>query len=368
VLPLSPLFRPAAFADLSGWAADDHALAFEAFRRSAAQVRVKPYKTGSLGVALDAFAAAHAAALAFPAGTVSAAEARAFFERHFVPALIDVRDGFVTGFYEPDAEASPVRTDEHVVPILSRPNDLLELTEDNRPASIDPSFAYGRAAPGGIVEYFDRAAIDAGALQGRGLELAWLRDKVDAFFIHVQGAARLMMTDGTVKRITYAAKTGHPFRGIGRHLADIGEIPLADVTMQSIRAWLAAHPGRIDDVLHHNRSFIFFREAPVDDPALGPIAAAKVQLTPGRSMAVDRLLHTFGTPFFVDSPSLTAFDGRPFSRLMIAQDTGTAIVGPSRGDLFSGSGSAAGEVAGVIRNAATFHVLLPNALVGGAAP
>ncbi len=132
---------------------------------------------------------------------------------------------------------------------------------------------------------------------GKGLEIAWLAEKVDAFFIQVQGAARLNMTDGRVMRITYAAKSGQRFSGPGRILADLGEIPLEQVTMQSIRAWFKANPHRIDEILHQNRSYVFFREAPVDDPLLGPIAAAKVPLTPGRSIAVDRLLHTFGTPF-----------------------------------------------------------------------
>jgi membrane-bound lytic murein transglycosylase A len=198
---------------------------------------------------------------------------------------------------------------------------------------------------------------------GRGLEIAWLEDKVDAFFIHVQGAARLRMTDGRPMRVTYAAKTGQRFTGPGRVLAELGEIPLEKVTMQSIRAWFGAHPDRIDEILWRNRSYIFFREAPVDDPALGPIAAAKVPLTPGRSVAVDRLLHTFGTPFFIDAPTLTAFGGQGFRRLMIAQDTGSAIVGPARGDLFAGSGDAAGEIAGVVRNRADFYALLPRGLV-----
>src|SRR5690606_12646872 len=126
-------------------------------------------------------------------------------------------------------------------------------------------------------------------------------------------------------------------------------------------------PHRISEILHQNRSYIFFRDAPVDDPTLGPVAAAKVPLTPGRSIAVDRLLHTFGTPFFIDAPQLSAFGGLSFRRLMIAQDTGSAIVGPARGDLFAGSGAEAGEIAGVVRHAADFYALVPRALVGGAA-
>jgi membrane-bound lytic murein transglycosylase A len=186
---------------------------------------------------------------------------------------------------------------------------------------------------------------------------------VDAFFIHVQGAARLAMTDGRMIRVTYAAKSGQRFTGPGRTLVALGEIPFEKVTMQSIRAWFAAHPERVDEILWKNRSYIFFREAAVDDPDLGPIAAAKVPLTPGRSMAVDRLLHTFGTPFYIHAQELAAFgDARGFRRLMIAQDTGSAITGPARGDLFAGSGDAAGEIAGVVRHAADFYALLPRRL------
>jgi len=371
-MPLSGLFRPVAFTDLPGWNDDDARPAFEAFRRSAFHGLTKPYRTGSLGVDFAAFAASHEAARAVPAP--NRFEARAFFERHFIPALVDpgngdpgnVGKGLVTGFYEPEAQASPVRTADFAVPLLSRPADLIDIDDANRPAGMDPYLAFARATPAGPVEYFDRAAIESGALADSGLEIAWLRDRVDAFFIHVQGAARLAMTDGRGLRVTYAAKSGQRFTGPGGVLARLGEIPLEKVTMQAIRAWFGAHPQRIDEILWRNRSYIFFREAPVDDPALGPVAAAKVPLTPGRSIAVDRLLHTFGTPFFIDAPKLTAFGDGGFRRLMIAQDTGSAIVGAARGDLFAGSGDAAGEIAGVVRHEADFYALVPRALVAGA--
>lgn len=363
-MSLSPLLRPRSFADLPGWSEDDQSGAFEAFRRSALHVPVKPYRTGSLGIAFSAFAPAYDEASQSP--PLDPAEARLFFERHFVPFHVQPEAGsmgLVTGFYEPEVEASPFRTGRHAVPILSRPSDLVDVDDGNRPAGMDAYLAFARDTPQGPVEYFDRGEIERGALHGRGLEIAWLADKVDAFFIHVQGAARLNMTDGSLRRITYAAKTGQRFLGPGRILADLGEIPLASVTMQSIRAWFRAHPRRVDEILWQNRSYIFFREASVDDPALGPVAAAKVPLTPGRSVAVDRLLHTFGTPFHIDAPTLTAFDAKPFRRLMIAQDTGSAIVGSARGDLFAGSGDAAGEIAGVIRNVADFYALVPKSLV-----
>ncbi|ODT29508.1 MAG: transglycosylase [Kaistia sp. SCN 65-12] len=363
-MSLSPLLRPGSFQTLPGWGGDDHLRAFEAFRRCAFRALVKPYRSGALGVGFEAFAESYAAARAV--SPADQGEARAFFERFFVPARIGGEPGLVTGFYEPEAEASPVRTDRYRVPLLARPADLVDIDDGNRPVGMDPYLAFARATPNGLVEYFDRGGIERGALEGRGLEIAWLRDRIDAFFIHVQGAARLAMTDGRLLRVTYAAKSGQRFTGPGRILADLGEIPLEKVTMQSIRAWFEAHPRRIDEILWQDRSYIFFREAPVDDAALGPVAAAKVPLTPGRSIAVDRLLHTFGTPFYIDAFNLHRFDGRPFRRLMIAQDTGSAIAGAARGDLFAGSGAAAGEIAGGINHRADFYALVPRSLVPGA--
>lgn len=361
---LSPLFKPVPFDDLPGWRSDPMASAFDAFRRSAERSRIKPYRTGSLGIEAAAFEAAFEAALAQP--TLDDAAAREFFETWFSPCRIQPEDrpcGFVTGFYEPVVDASPIRTKRYRFPLLSRPLDLVDIKEENRPAGLDPYLAFGRRTDNGIVEYFDRAAIEEGALAGRELEIAWLEDPVDVFFIHVQGAARLWMPGGS-RRITYAAKSGHRFTGPGHALADMGEIPREQVTMQSIRAWFRAHPHRVNEILRRNRSFIFFRDAPVDDATLGPVAAAKVPLTPGRSIAVDRLLHTFGTPFFVHAERLAAFGSAPFARLMIAQDTGSAIVGPARGDLFAGSGEAAGEIAGVIKHDADFFALVPRAAPG----
>jgi membrane-bound lytic murein transglycosylase A len=362
-MTFSPLFREVAYADLPGWGEDSGVdLTFAAFQRSAFQALEKPYRTGRLGASVSAFEKAYEEARAC-SSVKTAVEAHAFFERHFVPRRIippEGETGFVTGFYEPEAVASAHRTDEFRFPLLARPADLVAIDDGNRRPGMDPYLAFGRQTAEGIIEYFDRREIECGALAGRNLEIAWLANPVDIFFIHVQGAARLEMTDGTSKRVTYAAKSGQRFTGPGRVLAELGEIPLEEVTMQSIRRWFSENPHRVDEILWRNRSFIFFREAPVDDPELGPVAAAKVPLTPGRSLAVDRTLHTFGTPFFIDAPTLTVVDGRPFRRLMIAQDTGSAITGVARGDLFIGSGSAAGEVAGVIRHVADFYMLLPK--------
>lgn len=367
-MSLSPLLRRVGFDDVPGWDADDSRAAFTAYRRSAKKAATRTYRTGSLNISAAAFAPAHAAACA--ARQDDRRAARTFFETHFVAFHVVPNDrarGFVTGYYEPEVDAAPQASPVFKYPLLARPADLVAVDDSNRPPGLDPYFAFARQYPDGrIGEYFDRAAIESGALSGRGLEIAWLADPVDVFFVHVQGAARLRMPDGAVKRVTYAAKSGHRFTGPGGILAEIGELARENVTMQTIRAWFRDNSRRINEILWQNRSFIFFQEAPVDDPALGPVAAAKVPLTAGRSIAVDRLLHTFGTPIFVHAPDLATFGGAPFARLMIAQDTGSAITGSARGDLFAGSGAAAGDIAGVIRHEADFFVLVPRVLADGA--
>ncbi|MBC8716356.1 murein transglycosylase A [Ochrobactrum sp. Marseille-Q0166] len=362
---LANIIRPVSYSDCPGWYQDDQALAFSAFRRSADYAEHNSYNSGSLGISFEALRPTFAAARLFTNPDI--AQARAFFEEHFVPCLIDA-EGFVTAFYEPEIEASRSFDKQFTVPFLRKPDDLVKVTDENRPLGLDASYAFGRQTPDGVVEYDDRRTIEQGSLNDRGLELAYVADRVDAFFAHVQGAARLKLTDGSFMRITYAAKTGHPFTGIGRILVARGEISAESISMQTIRQWLKDHPEKADDLIWQNRSYIFFRETAFDsndkhDPNLGQIAAAKVPLTAGRSIAVDRLLHTFGTPIFVDAPGVTEFDHAPFSRLMIAQDTGTAIVGPARGDLFAGSGDAAGEIAGGIKSKAVFYALVPRALV-----
>lgn len=353
--------RRASFTDLAGWQDDDHLAAFHAFRRCGERNRQKPYRSGSFGVPIAALEPVFARAL--DAQFTSQGEARAFFESNFEPFAIlpPQGEGLVTGYYEPVHEASPVETGAFRVPLLAVPDDLVELDDRNDLPEPLSRARFGRLNEDGeIVAYHDRRAVETGALGARARPLLWLRDPVDAFFIHVQGAARLAMADGTQRRVTYAAKSGHEFTGPGRVLVEMGEIPAADVSMQSIRAWLRAHPDRINEILWQNRSYIFFREVEPGDPDLGPVAAAKVQLSPGRSIAVDRLLHTFGTPFHISSERLLSFGGTPFCRLMIAQDTGSAIVGPARADLFAGTGDEAGEIAGVINHPARFHMLVPR--------
>ncbi len=350
--------RPLTFTDLPGWPGDDHAAALAAFQAGAAILDRHPPKARATGIDPEALAdiLTRAAQLTPP---ISAETARALFEAEFAPFEVLPHEGagFFTGYYEPEVAGSRVQTDAFRFPLLAPPPDLVEITPGEAPG-LDPSFRFARKAAQGYAEHPDRAAIMAGALTGRGLELVWLADPVDAFFIHIQGAARIrLLPEGSTLRVTYAAKSGHPYTPIGRALIEAGALTREQATMDGIRAWLAAHPDEAGAVMAKNRSFIFFREAPVADETLGPIAAAKVPLVAGRSLAVDRTLHSFHAPVWIET---RLPGGTPFHRLMIAHDTGSAIVGPARGDIFFGSGHAAGAVAGAMRAAGRFVLLKPR--------
>jgi len=349
------------FGALEGWHEDDHAEAWRAFYRSAVHAAGHEPKTRGLGI--DGAALARVAQLAakMPA-ELDRDTARAFFEAHFQPMRIEAnpRSGFFTGYYEPEVPASREKGGGFDVPLYATPPELVEIDEHNPPPGLEPGMRFARRTGDGHEPFFDRGEIERGALAGRGLELAYLADPVDALFVHIQGAARLRLPDGDVLRVTYAAKSGHPYTPVGKVLLDRQALPRGGVSMQSIRAWLTDHPDQASDVIWQNRSFIFFREAAVQDSKSGPIAAAKVPLTAGRSLAVDRTLHTFHAPIWVDTMLPAAEGGGAFRRLMIAQDTGSAIVGPARGDIFFGSGDEAGRIAGRMQAPGGFVVLAPR--------
>ena len=341
------------FTTLSGWQNDDHSAALSAFRLSAARHLQTPYKHRQIAFDEQAFNTACQASLG---GKV---DAKAFFEFWFEPFLIVQGEdsGKITGYYEPVIEARLAKADGFEAPFLRRPDDLVEFSDEETARS--GGMRFGRKINGQIAPYFDRHEIDGGALASRNLEIAYVLDPVDAFFAHVQGCARLQLPDGEI-RITYDGKSGHEFTGIGRVLINMGEIPAAKISMQLIRDWLKTNPHRVLEILHHNQSYIFFREERVTDFALGPIAAAKVPLSAGRSIAVDRTIHAFGLPFFINAPELKTLEPKGYRRLMVAQDTGSAILGAARADLFIGSGDAAGAIAGSINYPAEFHILLPR--------
>ncbi len=348
----------AEFHELDGWSEDDHEAAFTAFRRSALRAATEAPKTRALGIDGTALAAIARKALALPERP-GAKLSRAFFEENFVPRRVGA-DGFFTGYYEPEVEARLEPEPGFTVPLLRPPPELVEVDEADPPANLPAGMRFARRTETGVEPFFDRGEIERGALDGRGLEIAWLADPVDAFFIHIQGAARLRLADGSLLRVTYAAKSGHDYTPVGRVLLERGVLQRGNVSMQTIRAALAADSEAARSAMWTNRSYIFFREAAVEDAALGPIAAAKVPLSTGRSLAVDRTLHTFHAPVWIETSLPEAEGGGPFHRLLIAQDTGSAIIGPARGDIFFGSGDEAGRVAGRMAAKGRFVVFVPR--------
>lgn len=350
------------FDELDGWREDDHLAAFAAFRAGAAAMARTPPKERALAVSGTGLAAVANEALR--AGKIDRDRARGFFERHFVPHRIEAA-GFVTGYYEPEVAASRAPTERFSVPLYRRPPDLAELQPGERPVGWPPEMRFGRRTLRGIEPFPDRAAIETGALAGQGLELAWIGSAVEAFFIHVQGSARLRLADGGTMRIGFDGKSGHAYTSIGRLAVERGLLPLAGADKDGLEAWLKEHLDEGRALMRENRSFIFFRETDAGEDE-GPVGAAGIPLHAGRSLAVDRTLHTFHTPIWVAASGLADPPGPFFRRLMIAHDTGSAIVGPARGDIFHGSGAAAGSLAGKVRHDATMVALVPKPSAGDA--
>jgi hypothetical protein len=212
------------------------------------------------------------------------------------------------------------------------------------------------------VPYYDRAAIEAGALDGQKLEICWIKSAFDLLVIQIEGSARVILEDGTPLRVSYDSHNGYRYSSIERVLIDRNLIPREEMSPQHIRDWMAAHPDEAAKVRATNRSYVFFHVTGLSNEG-EPIGAQGVPLTPGRSIAVDRL-HEYGTPFFIEAnlPIDSIKSVSPFGRLMIAQDTGSALVGPARADLYWGAGDDAGRIAGRIRHRGRFAMLLPREL------
>ena len=327
--------QPLVFEAVPGWAEDNQAEALVPFRTSCAALNSKPQPSAPKLPPDARLDKACAAALALPPN-VDRATARAFFERWFTPALVDTHGRF-TGYYEPEMHGSLTPTKKFRAPLLAFPKGSIP----------DP--------------FPDRAAIEAGAFAGQGLELVWL-DPIDAFFVHIQGSSRVRLPDGKAIRVNFAGRNGYPFTPLGRVLVERGVMTREQASMQSIRAWLAANPKQAPDLMRANRSYIFFRRDEGRADHEGPIGGQGVPVTGGRSLAVDDTIWPYGLPVFMDVP-LPDANGRvkPVRRLMIAQDTGAAIRGIARADIFIGTGHAAGQIAGRIRNDGRFIVLVPRA-------
>lgn len=360
-------FRPVGFSSLAGWAADDHGAALAAFVRTCGKILAKDpaLPLDSTTGAASAYGTA-ADWQAVCASARNAASARLFFETEFTPFEVVGNEGsrsLFTGYYEPEIKGSLTQGGMYQSPLLGRPSDLQTIRLDAFDPALSGHTIRGRVANGRFVPYPTRADINEGALAGLAEPVMWLADPVDAFFTHVQGSARVTLPDGEIMRVGYAGKNGRPYTAIGRVLVDRGALPREGVSMQSIRAWLAANPDEARSILEANQSYVFFNAVPIRDRKEGPVGAAGVPLTPGRSLAVDRHLHGLGAPFYLDGtvPGASS-EAETMQRLMVAQDTGSAIRGPVRGDFFWGSGDAAGERAGRMQHAGRLFVLLPNAL------
>lgn len=357
---------PLDFAALPGWAEDDHDAAFAAFMRSCdgpareAPVTLRP------GIALsEDLAEICARARLWQGG------ARDFFEAHFIPHQVIPSEGraFLTGYYEPEYEGARQPGPEFSAPLRARPPDLVTRNAENPLPGIDEGLAAARRLPDGShVPYPDRAAIMDGAIDDLAPPIVYLRHPAQAFIIHVQGSARIRLDDGSVMRVGYGGRNGHPFTAIGRLLVERGVIPLEEMSLARLLGWLEdpANAAEADALMRENRSYIFFTENPALDAESGPIGGAGVALTPHRSLAIDRTIWPYGLPVWL-SGMLPDADNRemPLARLMIAQDTGSAITGVARGDYYAGSGDAAGKQAGYIRHRPDFIVLLPRAAGGG---
>lgn len=359
-MPSSKILKLASFDEISGWLKDDHEKARQAFKRSYLEMKTTAHgfkREAGFGGTLDEW-------LSVPEAALETTDARQFFETHFVPFHVKdpVRpEGLFTGYYEPEAEGSLEKTDIYQVPIYRRPPELVAIKEiDRNPLGL----AYGKILNGHAEAFFTREEVESGALAGRGLEIVWLKSWVDAFYIHIQGSGRIRLEDGRIIRLAYAAKNGQPYTGIGGVLLKQGIATPQTMSMQVLRQWMALHPHEARALMWTNKSFIFFRDINVPDSTLGALGAQQVHLTPYRSLAVDRSIWMFGTPIWLDTttPPESPNGSQPFRHLMVAQDTGTAIKGHVRGDVYWGWGEDAEQIAGNMKSPGRMTVLLPHAV------
>ena len=301
------------FDQLDGWQADDQLEALASFRATCDLLDGPDW--GPL--------------CKLAADIKTAAAARDFFELMFRPVIVGDPPALFTGYYEPELDGSPVRTPRFAYPIYRRPPEL----RDGQP-------------------YLTRAQIEGGALRGRGLELAWLDDPVEVYFLQVQGSGRIRMTDGRTIRVGYAGRNGHEYRSVGQEMIRRGTHTLDQVSAQEIRSYVRNVSGQ--SLLNVNPSYVFFRKIDTLEDDMGPIGAMTRPITALRSVAIDPDFTPLGVPVWIEK------DGRaPIRSLMVAQDTGGAIKGPQRADIFYGTGDAAGDLAGTVRDGGRMVLLLP---------
>lgn len=361
-------FKPTSFDNMPGWAEGPRVPALIAFQRSCAVFLARdpgralggtPVVFGTAGDWRDVCAEA----MELP---LEEAAAGAFFGQRFVPhqvVLDGETEGLFTGYYEPELKGSLIREGPYQTPLHGRPADLVSVDLGAFRDHLKGERIAGRVVDGRLVPYEPRAALADGEVAAAE-PLLYVDDPVDAFFLHIQGSGRVRLTDGRVMRLGYAAQNGHVYTAIGRTLVERGALTRDTVSMQSIRAWLAAHPEAGREVMNENRSYIFFTMAEIGANDTGPLGSLGVGLTPEASLAIDRRHIALGVPVFLSGTAPSGPDGReePFHRLMVAQDTGGAIRGAIRGDVFWGFGPRAAEIAGRMQHPGELTVLLPAPL------
>jgi len=304
------------FEQLDGWRDDSHAQALVAFLRTCDLIDQPDWRP-ICAMAQDV--------------PQDDASARSFFELFFKPVIVGTPPALFTGYFEPELEGSPVRTGRFQYPIYRRPPELQN----------------------GAV-FHSREAIEKGALAGRGLELAWLDDPIDVYFLQVQGSGRIRMTDGTVVRVGYAGANGHAYRSIGQEMVRRGTHSMEEVSAQQIAGWVRRNPTEGQALLYTNPSYVFFRPIGTLKPGDGPIGAMGRSIATLRSVAIDPKFTPLGAPVWIEK------DGRrPIRSLMVAQDTGGAIKGMQRADIFYGTGAGAGDAAGTVKDPGRMVLLLP---------
>ena len=352
--------EPLPFTALDGWADGDHLAALGALNKSCGAI-LKGSK--AMRAARPMFrglydACGRAVALKDP----DKAAVRKFFEDQFQPVRISrvgESMGFLTGYYETEFEGSRFPSDEFSVPIYAKPSNLvMPIVNSARKAIGKIGRRLGRK---GVVPYHNRTEIEDGILAGRSLEICWVKKPVDAFFAQIQGSTRVRLDTGKMLRLNYAAHNGLPYVPVGKFLIDRGIVSKEEMSMDKIRQFMEASPDEGKELRRKNQSFVFFREVELADHE-EPVGAQGVPLTAGRSIAVDKNIHTYGTPFWIEA-ELPIDSEKPetkFRRLMVAQDTGSAILGPARADIYFGSGETVGSIAGRIKQFGRFVMLVPR--------
>jgi membrane-bound lytic murein transglycosylase A len=365
--PEKGYFTKVSFGHLKNWHSDQHEAALTAFQISCVKILekekstiIKPLFSG--GRAGDWFD------VCGRAQKTIAKEAKNFFEEYFTALKFNPESdteemqGTFTGYYAPEYDGSPVKTDLYNIPLYKVPSDLQVVSLGDFDVSLKGKYIIGQVSGQKFTPYKDRKIIDEGALKDQGLELVWLKSPTDCFFLEIQGSGVIKFEDGTRFQVSYAGKNGRPYRAIGRYLIESGDVKREDMSMQAIRAWLEENPDKAKNLLWKNPSFVFFKT----QKEVGTVGAMGVNLTAGRSLAVDNNYIPYGAPLWLETVSLKPRSDEKvpqnLSRLVIAQDTGGAIRGKMRGDVFWGVGDRAAELAGPMNDKGHYYLLLPHKL------